>query len=67
VAGTAEALARALAMPAPERAARMNTLRLGVEGEDIGWWLRGQLEDLARIGGRRRATPLSPGRRPPAR
>jgi trehalose 6-phosphate synthase len=67
VAGTAEALARALAMPAGERAARMDSLRLGVEREDIGWWLRGQLEDMARIGARRRGASLSRGSRRPAR
>ena len=54
VAGTAEALALGLAMPAPERASRLAELRGGVEREDIGWWLRGQMEDLARIGARRR-------------
>ena len=54
VAGTAEALALGLAMPAAERASRLAELRAGVEREDIGWWLRGQMEDLARIGARRR-------------
>jgi trehalose 6-phosphate synthase len=53
VAGTAEALATALAMPPRERASRLADLRAGVEREDIGWWLRGQLEDLARIAARR--------------
>ncbi|HET6745041.1 MAG TPA: trehalose-6-phosphate synthase [Candidatus Limnocylindria bacterium] len=53
VAGTAEALAVGLAMPAEERASRLAELRAGVEREDIGWWLRGQLEDLARFGARR--------------
>jgi trehalose-6-phosphate synthase len=53
VAGTAEALATALAMPPRERASRIADLRAGVEREDIGWWLRGQLEDMARIGARR--------------
>jgi trehalose 6-phosphate synthase len=53
VAGTAEALARALEMPAAERGERLAGLRTGVEREDIGWWLRAQLEDLARIGARR--------------
>ena len=67
VAGTAEALARALAMPAGERAARMDSLRLGVEREDIGWWLRGQLEDMTRIGARRRGPSLSPRSRRPTR
>jgi trehalose 6-phosphate synthase len=53
VAGTAEALATALQMPAAERSRRLAELRAGVEREDIGWWLRAQLEDLARIGARR--------------
>jgi trehalose 6-phosphate synthase len=60
VAGTAEALARGLAMPLAERAARLASLRLGVEREDIGWWLRRQLEDLARIGARRGDRALKP-------
>jgi trehalose 6-phosphate synthase len=54
VAGTAEALALALQMPAAERSERLAGLAKGVEREDIGWWLRAQLEDLARIGTRRR-------------
>ncbi len=53
VAGTADALAQALAMPARERARRHAGLREGVERQDIGWWLRSQLEDMARIGARR--------------
>ena len=58
VAGTAEALARGIAMPAPERAERLARLRDGVERQDIGWWLRGQLEDMARIAARRRRSRL---------
>jgi trehalose 6-phosphate synthase len=54
VAGTAEALARGIAMPAQERAERLARLREGVEREDIGWWLRSQLEDMTRIGARRK-------------
>ncbi len=51
VVGTADAIARALAMPAEERARRLARLRRGVEREDIIWWLRRQLEDLADIAG----------------
>jgi len=51
VVGTADALAAALAMPAEERARRLAKLRAGVEREEIGWWLRRQLEDLAEIAG----------------
>jgi trehalose-6-phosphate synthase len=40
-------------MPVAERAARMERLRDGVEREDIAWWLRRQLNDLARIAARR--------------
>jgi trehalose 6-phosphate synthase len=53
VAGTADALAHALAMPAAERARRHAGMREGVERQDIGWWLRSQLEDMARVGARR--------------
>jgi trehalose 6-phosphate synthase len=49
VAGTANALAVALAMPAEERRRRNALLRRGVEREDITWWLRRQLEDLAEL------------------
>ena len=51
VVGTADALARALAMPAEERQRRLRKLRRGVEREDIGWWLRTQFEDLAALTG----------------
>ncbi len=51
IVGTADALAQALAMPAEERARRLRRLRRGVEREDIGWWLRRQLEDLAGLTG----------------
>jgi len=51
VAGTADALAAALAMPVEERSRRLAELRRGVEREDITWWLRRQLEDLAEIAG----------------
>jgi len=49
VVGTADALRAALEMPAAERAARLARLRRGVEREEITWWLRRQLEDLAEI------------------
>jgi trehalose 6-phosphate synthase len=49
VAGTADALAAALAMPREERARRLAKLRRGVESEDITWWLRRQFEDLAEL------------------
>ncbi len=51
VAGTADALATALAMPVEERRRRLALLRRGVEREDITWWLRRQLEDLAELAG----------------
>jgi trehalose-6-phosphate synthase len=38
-------------MPAEERARRLAKLRRGVEREDITWWLRRQLEDLAELTG----------------
>ena len=49
VVGTADALAEALAMEPAERHRRLATLRRGVEREDISWWLRRQLEDLAEL------------------
>ena len=51
VVGTADALAAALAMPLDERRRRLARLRRGVEREDITWWLRRQLEDLAELTG----------------
>ena len=51
VVGTADALAAALAMPLDERRRRLARLRRGVEREDISWWLRRQLEDLAALTG----------------
>ena len=51
VVGTADALATALAMPVEERRRRLARLRRGVEREDITWWLRRQLEDLAELAG----------------
>ncbi|HEY6058195.1 MAG TPA: trehalose-6-phosphate synthase, partial [Candidatus Limnocylindrales bacterium] len=58
VVGTADALERAVRMPAGERNARARRLRQSVRDEDIGWWLGRQLRDLAAI---RR------GERPPSR
>jgi trehalose 6-phosphate synthase len=49
VVGTTDALARALTMEPDERRRRLAMLRRGVEREDIGWWLRRQLEDLAEL------------------
>ena len=54
VVGTAEALAAGLRMPADERRARVARLRRGVEREDITWWLREQLTELAEVAGRGR-------------
>jgi trehalose 6-phosphate synthase len=51
VVGTADALAAALAMPVEERRRRLAGLRRGVEQQDITWWLRQQLEDLAALTG----------------
>ena len=51
VVGTADALATALAMPVAERRRRLARLRRGVEREDVTWWLRRQLEDLAELVG----------------
>jgi trehalose 6-phosphate synthase len=51
VVGTADALAEALEMPLEERRRRLARLRRGVEREDITWWLRRQLEDLAELTG----------------
>jgi len=49
VAGTAEALYEGLRMSRPERAERLARLRRVVEKEEIRWWLRRQLDDLARV------------------
>jgi trehalose-6-phosphate synthase len=38
-------------MEPDERQRRIARLRRGVEREDITWWLRRQLEDLAEIAG----------------
>jgi trehalose 6-phosphate synthase len=55
--GTAEAMARGLAMPREERRARLERLRSGVEREDVRWWLRRQLDDLGRVVARRPVRP----------
>ena len=52
--GTADAIVEGLEMPREERARRLAMLRAGVEREDIGWWLRRQLADLAEIASERR-------------
>lgn len=49
IVGTADALARALEMPAEERHRRLEGMRRGVEREDITWWLRRQFEDLTSL------------------
>ena len=56
IAGTSEAMERALQMEPQERDRHLRRLRASVRGEDIGWWLGRQLRDLAAIG---------EGRRPP--
>jgi len=54
VVGTADALARALAMPRAERATRLAILRGRLQREDLAWWMRRQMEDLAALAERRR-------------
>lgn len=49
VAGTAEALAHALAMDVDERRRRLARLRRDVERSDITWWMARQLADLAEV------------------
>ena len=51
--GTADALAAAIEMPREERARRTRLMREGVEREDVGWWLRKQLQDLAALAEKR--------------
>ena len=43
---TADALGRALDMPALERKRRLAELKAAIEAEDLAWWVRRQLEDL---------------------
>jgi trehalose 6-phosphate synthase len=57
VAGTADMLDRALRMPREERRTRVRRLRASVREEDLDWWLRRQLRDLAAV--RRGALPPS--------
>jgi trehalose 6-phosphate synthase len=59
IVGTAEALARALRMPRDERRARLRRLRASVREEDLDWWLRRQLRDIAAL----RRGQLPPSRR----
>jgi trehalose 6-phosphate synthase len=59
VAGTADMLGRALAMPAEERRARLRRLRAAVREQDLAWWLRRQLRDIAAV----RSGALAPSRR----
>jgi trehalose 6-phosphate synthase len=59
VVGTAAALERGLEMPAEERRFHLKRLRGSVRGEDLRWWLRRQLRDLAAI----RQGALPPSRR----
>jgi len=49
IAGMADALARALDMPAVERRRRAVLLRNAVTRADLGVWLSSQLDDLARL------------------
>ena len=57
VEGTAEALHEALTMPAEERARRRAELCEAIEKEDLDWWMRRQIEDLADV-----SPPATPGR-----
>ena len=59
VAGTADMLERALAMPAEERRARLRRLRSAVREQDLAWWLGRQLRDIAAV----RSGALAPSRR----
>ncbi len=57
VAGTADQLKAALAMPLEERRTHLRRMRISVRNEDIDWWLTRQLRDLAAV--RRGAQPPS--------
>jgi trehalose 6-phosphate synthase len=59
VAGTADQLELALAMPEEERRYHLRRLRAAVREQDLDWWLRRQLRDLAAI----RRGELPPSRR----
>jgi trehalose 6-phosphate synthase len=57
VAGTAEQLERALAMAPEDRRVHLRRLRAAVREQDLDWWLRRQLRDIAAV--RRGALPPS--------
>jgi trehalose 6-phosphate synthase len=59
VAGTADQLERALAMPVEERRQHLRRLRATVREQDLAWWLRRQLRDIAAV----RSGALAPSRR----
>jgi trehalose 6-phosphate synthase len=59
VVGTADMLERALRMPREERRMHLRRLRASVREEDLDWWLRRQLRDIAAI----RRGQLPPSRR----
>ena len=59
VAGTADQLERALTMPLEERRHRLRRLRSAVREQDLAWWLRRQLRDIAAV----RSGALAPSRR----
>ncbi|HEU5203609.1 MAG TPA: trehalose-6-phosphate synthase [Candidatus Limnocylindrales bacterium] len=59
VAGTADQLERALTMPVEERRHRLRRLRSAVREQDLAWWLRRQLRDIAAV----RSGALAPSRR----
>jgi trehalose 6-phosphate synthase len=48
VAGQAEAIHRALELPADERRERLEGIRSHVQAHDLAAWIQGQLEDLDR-------------------
>jgi trehalose 6-phosphate synthase len=49
VAGQAEAIHRALTMPATERRERLSAIRAHVREQDVAGWIEGQLADLDRV------------------
>ena len=57
--GTAAMLDRAIRMPRDERRARIRRLRAVVREQDLDWWLRRQLRDLAAM----RRGEMAPSRR----
>jgi trehalose 6-phosphate synthase len=59
VTGTSEQLERALELPTAERRLHLRRLRASVREEDLAWWLRRQLRDIAAV---RRGEP-APSRR----